>query len=355
MTHELVEMFTDPEANGWYAGAPENGEIGDAALSAGGVRQTAWVNGAHVTAYWSNQYGATVIPIDRDYRARILGTTRLEHRDVVNGTFRPDPEDSRLCSLLAECCMKVQDYKLTTVKRDEIVHLRVETERYRQPRIAWTVGGIPITGNGMVSLNVIAGTFVGHLSKFVAKTVSVQCTLADDQLTLRTVGTESNFDVVVGCAVTDGSITGNVKTNVIARPAVTIGFVGVELTVDPDYEGQRAACEKAAARLFKDLGKTTPAGKPKIGDPVELVGVLGDVPAYARIHQYERARRVIDIARVAHALLPKETAQVLTASLVSDVPALQAALAIRSMTPASPRSPEPVAPAEGAGRAERAR
>jgi hypothetical protein len=27
----------------------------------GGVKQTAWVNGVHVQAYWSNQYGATVI------------------------------------------------------------------------------------------------------------------------------------------------------------------------------------------------------------------------------------------------------------------------------------------------------
>lgn len=335
-THELVEMLSDPEADGWYADNPEKGEIGDAAVKGGDTLpqlpgQSAWVNGAHVTAYWSNQYGATIIPIDRDYKARILGTIRLDHREVVNGTFRPDPSDSRLCDLLPQCCLDMRNYKYTLVKSDEIVTLSVETQRYRQPVIAWTVEGAPVTANVVLSLNVIVETFSGHQIKSDSRTVTVQCTLLNNELTLRTIGTEANFDIMVSCTVTDGSIRGNVKTNVIARPALAVGFVGVELTVDSEYERQRVECEKAATKMFKDLGKTQPYHKAKIGDPVEFgPGILGDVPAYARLHQYERARRVIDLARMAHAVLPKETAQALTASLVSDVPALQGALAIRS-------------------------
>ena len=301
MSHELVEMLSDPESDAWYAGNAQTGEIGDAAVSSPGkIKQTAWVNGVHVQAYWSNQYGATVIPIDRDYQARILGSIKLTNRHVVNGTFRPDPEDSRLCELVPQCCIVDRDYKYTIVKRDELVRLSVETQRYRQPQLAWSVEGIPVTGNGKLSLNVLAGTFVGHKSKFVSKTVNVQCTLTNNELTLQTVGTESNFDITVSCAVTDGSITGNVRINVIAKPSTTVGFVGAELTVDPEYQRQKSECAKAAAKMFKDIAQTKP--KVKFGDPVQFEpGVLGDVPTYARLNQYARAQRAVELAYMAPA------------------------------------------------------
>jgi hypothetical protein len=204
----------------------------------------------------------------------------------------------------------------------------VDTERYRQPQLAWVVEGIAVIADGVLSLNLIVGTFDGHHSKFGPKTVTMQCKLVNGDLTLRTIGTEANFDVTVSCSVTDGSITGNVKTNVIAKPAVTVGFVGAELTVDPEYHRQRVECEKAAVNLFKDHSQSKP--KVKIGDPVEFgPGVLGDVPTYARLHQYAQAHRVIDLARMAHATLPPEVATLLTASLVADVPALQSALDLR--------------------------
>ena len=331
-SHELVELLSDPEIDGWYAGNAETGEIGDAGVSPGGPKQTAWVNGAHVQAYWSNQYGATVIPIDRDYKARILGSIRLDRREAVNGTFQPDPDDNRLCELLPQCCLEKRDYKFTVVKRDEIVRLRVETERYRQPQIAWSVDGTPVPADTVLSLHVIAGTFVGHHSKFGPKTVAVKCTLANNELTLRTIATEANFDITVTCTVMDASITGNVKTNVIATPAVTVGFVGAELTVDPEYKRQRAECEHALEEMLKKagLGKSR---KAKIGDPVEFgPAILGEVPAYARLKDYGHARRVVDLARMAHAVLPAEAAAAITATLLSDAPALQAALATRTGT-----------------------
>jgi hypothetical protein len=332
MSHELVELLSDPEATTWYAGnTPDGAEIGDAAVSNGpnGQKQTAWVSGVHVQAYWSNQYGATVIPIDRDYQARIRGTIKLDKRAVENGTFKPDPQDSRLCNLLPQCCLAAKDYKYSIVKRDEVVHLSIETQRYRIPQLAWTVGGIPITFNTTLSLDVIAGTFAAQHSHFGPRTVSVQCQLQNNELTLRTVGTDANFDIAVSCSVTDGSIVGNVRTNVIAKPILTIGFVGAELTVDSDYEHQRAECEKAAAKMFKDMPQTK--ATVKIGDPVEFSPtVLAELPAYARVQQYDRARRAVSLSQMAYASLPKETAKALTASLLHDVPALQAAISVQS-------------------------
>ncbi|MGA7317454.1 MAG: hypothetical protein WBX22_26185 [Silvibacterium sp.] len=336
MSHELVELLSDPELSTWYAGndpTADGAEIADAAVSTDPTgkknKQTAWVSGVHVQAYWSNQYGATVIPIDRDYQARINGTIKLDKRTVENGTFLPDPEDSRLCDILPQCCLLIQDYKYTIVKRDETVRLRIETQRYRTPVLAWTVEGKPVTANTTLSLDVIAGTFNKQHAHFAPKTVSVQCELKNNELSLHTVGTDANFDIAVSCSVTDGSIVGNIRTNVIAKPILTIGFVGAELTVDPDYEHQRAECEKAAAKMFKNIPNTK--SKVKIGDPVEFSPtVLVELPAYARVQQYDRARRAVSLSQMAYASLPKETAKALTASLLHDVPALQAAISAES-------------------------
>ena len=331
MSHELVELLSDPEASTWYAGnnpSAPGAEIGDAAVS-NGAKQTAWVSGVHVQAYWSNQHGATVIPIDRDYMARINGTIKLDNRTVENGTFRPDPEDSKLCAILPQCCIDARDYTYTIVKRDETVRLRIETQRYRIPVLLWSVEGRAITSNTTLALDVIAGTFNKQHSHFVSETVSVQCELGKDELVLRTVGTEVNFDISVSCSVTDGSIVGNIRTNVIAKPLLTIGFVGAELTVDPEYEHQRSECLKTAAKMFESVPQTTP--KVKIGDPVEFSPtVLAELPAYARVRQYDRARRAVRLSQMAYASLPKEAAGALTASLLHDVPVLQAAILAQS-------------------------
>jgi hypothetical protein len=331
MSHELVELLTDPEGTTWYAGnnpSANGAEIGDAAVSSG-TKQTAWVSGVHVQAYWSNQHGATVIPIDRDYQARINGIIKLDKRTVENGTFRPNPEDSKLCAILPQCCIVSKDYKYTIAHRDETVRLRIETQRYRIPVLAWTVEGHSITANTTLALDVIAGTFNKQHAQFVSKTVSVQCVLEKNELVLSVAGTEANFDISVSCSVTDGSFVGNIRTNVIAKPVLTIGFVGVELTVDPEYEHQRSECSKAAEKMFKRVPQTRPTVK--IGDPVEFSAtVLAELPAYARVQQYERARRAVRLSQLAYASLPEEAARAMTASLVHDVPALQAAIAAQS-------------------------
>jgi hypothetical protein len=343
-SHELVELFTDPEGTGWRAGNADQGEIGDAAMS-GTTKQAAWVNGARVQAYWSNQYGATVIPIDRDYAARITGTTRVEKQTRRDGTFTPDPKDSHLCDLVPDCCIEKKNYWYFVSNRDEIVHLNVETTRYRQPVIAWKVADTPVTNDVVLSLDVLGGTFDGHIPRFLPQTVQVRCTVVGTELSLETVGTECNFDLQVGCTVTDGSIDGNVKINVIAKPSVAIGFVGTALTMDPEYTNQKKACEKAAKAKIGSAAGKLPQGKPKFGDPVQFGSeVEGEIPAYARLHEYKRAKNAIDLARLAYGTLPHETARLLTNSLISNVPALQAAIAVRAENERNTKAPPKVAP-----------
>jgi hypothetical protein len=57
--HELVEVVTDPYANGWTdpTKTPENGEIADLALST-----TTWLNGYFVQGVWSNRFNGPVLP-----------------------------------------------------------------------------------------------------------------------------------------------------------------------------------------------------------------------------------------------------------------------------------------------------
>ena len=296
MSHELTELFTDPESDGWYSGGSSGtGEIGDlAAEPVSGVKQAAWVNGVHVQAYWSNRHNANVIPIDRDYRAQIVGTIKVDKRTVTHGTFRPDESDSRLCHLIPACCLADHDYAYTTIQRDETATLRADTQRYRQPKVAWMVEGQPITVDGPVTVSVIGSTFSGRKESSAPASITLQCHLSGNDLVLKVVGTNTNFDLTVGCSVTDASITGTVTTNVVAKPQVSVGFVGVDVQVDPEYLKQRVACEKAAIKMFRDLGKTTPRGKPRPPGPVETdPGLLASLPAYVRQHQYERARRAV--------------------------------------------------------------
>jgi hypothetical protein len=321
LSHELVELFTDPEPpTGWYAEPAEKGEISDAGVS-GTTKQTAWVNGAHVQSYWSNRHSATVIPIDRDYEAQIRGVTSEESRRVLEtGTFRPDLSDSAACEKVPACCMEDRDYAWTLVGFDELATLRLHTNRYRQPKAVWTIEGFPVTGTGSLPLNLLVGGFTGRAAAMRRTIVTINYTAQDEVLELRTSDSRANFDIRIGCSVTDASITGNVKTNVIAEPSVVIGFVGVQLVLDSDYNRQRTACFKALIELYNQnhdrLDKV-----PGRGDPINY-DVIAQLPAYARIEQYRQAQGALILAQMAKVLLPPESAQSYASSLVNQIPVL---------------------------------
>jgi hypothetical protein len=326
MSHELVELFTDPEGDGWYAPG-DNGEVGDAAVSRsvnGIVKQSAWVNGARVQAYWSNRHAATVIPIDRDYQARIRGAIIAEGVKVLErGTFRPDPQDTALCDLIPACCLPDRDFRYEIAGHDEVIRLHIQTQRYRQPTCTWTIEGIEFHDTGAASFNVIAQRFAGRRSTTEPIQVRVAYAATPTTLELRAVGEKMNFDLTVGCAVTDGSIVGNVRVNVVATPTVRVGFAGAELILDPEYVRGRKDCMKAVADAFGRVGDVGIPRRPRPGEPVILdPGLLAQLPAYTRVTHYQAAREAILMARMAAAVLPTEVAQAYAISLASDVPAL---------------------------------
>ena len=136
----------------------------------------------------------------------------------------------------------------------------------------------------------------------------------------------------MGCTVTDGSITGNVATNVIATPTVTIGFACAELLLEKAYTRQKSACLTAMLRRYihnyKPLGRI----RPEEGinwDPSEL---LRDRPAYFLPTHYQQLRWLTKVGRAAHAMLDPEEATRFTQAL-----AVEAAVLARTL-------PAPVAP-----------
>lgn len=155
--------------------------------------------------------------------------------------------------------------------------------------------------------------------------VTVQFTESNGVLEIKTDKVDANFDLPVGCSVRDGSTTGNVRVDVIASPSVVIGFVGSELVLDWAYVQARDACHQAISNLFKDAEKKTKFKRPRPGDQVELdPSVLVEVPAWARLTEFERARQAIYIASIAEAKLPRDAADTFIHSLVDTTPALQA-------------------------------
>jgi hypothetical protein len=79
---------------------------------------------------------------------------------------------------------------------------------------------------------------------------------------------------------------------------------------------------------------------PKLGDPVQLdPALLGEVPAYARVRQFERARQTVALSEMAARLLPAEEARAYAEALLRLIPALDAARAAGHRAPAVP---EPV-------------
>ncbi|HEX8509800.1 MAG TPA: hypothetical protein VF635_09950, partial [Propionibacteriaceae bacterium] len=76
LSHELVELLTDPEADGWHTERDGgNNEVSDAGRSAGVGYQTALVGGARVQSYWSQARNRTVIPLEHGYRAQLTAVT----------------------------------------------------------------------------------------------------------------------------------------------------------------------------------------------------------------------------------------------------------------------------------------
>lgn len=295
---ELAEMFTDPIASAWWCAASAF-EIGDAEFSQGNTRQTARVNGVRVDAYWSNQDAATVIPVDRDYRARLRArVSPTASVELDSGTLRPTDREKTFCQI------EDKDDAWRITGWDETATISVETGRFAQPRAHWVVAGQPVSGSGRlsVSVGVEQFVFVGpdiHPGAIYAQTNEVlEFVATDTTLTLTTDNAYANFDVTVEARVEETDFTGNVRTRQlqrVRRPRVR----GSRLFIDPAYARAADSCQLHLKDLF---GLVDGPVTPHPGDPVFAI------PAYAGVERAVRVQNLLQWAVAAERTASQETA-----------------------------------------------
>lgn len=326
LSHELSEILTDPEGDAWRL-APEIGtrtEICDVAFS-GGTKQNAFVNNVQVEAYWSDIHGANIIPIDRDYaaclRARITEDTRSF---ADSGSFRPEPAESAACPDIRECCFSDRDFEWRRYTVNETARVRLDTKRFKKPVAAWTINGTAVSGRSNLTINVQADGFVGRVPTSAIQPVTVHFNARPDGIDVWTSNAALNFAIVMGCSVTDGSITGKVAVNVVATPTIVVDFIGAVLLLEDAFIEQQARCWTAMIRRF--AVNYEPTGKPGPGEKINFVQELmaqQTLPAYIRPSQYQQLRLASRAARAASAVLSLDAAAAFARSLVDTEPVLR--------------------------------
>lgn len=335
--HELIEMLTDPEADGWRREPLDaNCEICDwsnSTVSGGAVRQRAWVSDVRVQSYWSIRHGATVIPIDPDYGAQLEAkVTESDRREVSRGTLSPDPAVRRACPTISACCIADDHYEYVVYSVSETARVRLNWTRYKTPRASWSIRGIAVSGSGTVQVAVPVDGYSGADPVTSVRRVSIGYTASDTVLDLTVNDPGGNFDLAVSCRVVDASIVGNVATNVVATPSIVVGFIGAELVADANYVAALSRCYKAMLDKYTD--DFHPMGRPGPGDPIKYDPTVLNVglPAYAGLTGHQQLQDTGKLIRAAANLLDADDANAFVGHLVRSQPALVRTLQGRSLT-----------------------
>jgi hypothetical protein len=338
LSHELVEILTDAELDGWHTDPYDRsrGEIADIGASslvnADGlsetVQQSAWVNDVKVTSYWSNRHNACVVPIDRDYGALLTYQISETRRSLADeGTFRPSAADRAACPEVPACCIEDRDYRWAEYDVTETAHIELQHTRYRTPSASWSINGQVVSfGEDTLDLTVDIDEFNGLNTVATTKRIHVDYVAHSRYLDLTVKGARGNFDLHVGCSVRDLSINGNLTTNVIAAPEVMVGFVCAVIELEQSYLDQIEHC--LTAMLHRYTERRVPTGRTLHRDPINYDPNIEDaiLPAYARIAQYRQARRLRSLIPAANYLLGPEAARLFIERAIDRVPAMSGAM-----------------------------
>jgi hypothetical protein len=331
LSHELVEMLTDPERDGWRWDPIHKffTEISDRLFAPEGDFQTIFVNGVQVQSYWSRRHGAPVIPIDRDYGAQLSVTIKeTSRKNTDTGEFELTPEERTAACRpdLPECCYEDRKYQWFLYSIDEIARVRLNKRRFVSPKMDnWQINGKPVSGEGDLPITSEAVSFDGLTAVHSpVKTLSIHYKVVPSGIDITTNSLDANFSVTVGCAVTETAITGNNLNNVIALPSIEVPFTCAEALPEDAYTNRLSRCLTAMARRFDVQYK--PTGKPGRGEPINFIAELlkqEPLPAYVRPSHYAQVRLAVKAMRAANALLPADLAKQFGQSLVRRIPALQ--------------------------------
>lgn len=337
MSHEVVEMLTDPEATAWCTPSPDDGrfEISDAGVSVNAStteRQTAFVNGVHVQSYWSVEDNATIIPIDSGYQAQLRSRIHATGRHIsASDRFRPTAEDNRFCSdAFPQCCMADKDYEWRAYAVDEAATITVNTQRYRRTSLSWTINGHSLGDSPTMTVTVQVDRYVGRSLKSGEQTVTLQCRRLPTGLEIKSSG--KNFAIDVGCAVRERDITGNVRLDgggLVATPQITLGFNGSELRYDDDYIRQKGACLAAMIRQYDVQYMPSKRIRPEEGINFRMTDLLKDMPAHVRPSQFAALQWIARAAFASQSLRGAEVSQHAIRQLIAEAPALARNLDVR--------------------------
>lgn len=329
MSHEIAEMLTDPESDGWHTeNDTATNEVSDAGFSGGtaaapGTQQTAFVNGCRVQSYWSNTHRATIIPMDHDYKARLrVRVHELRRQPLADGTFRLEADDQVGCPEFAACCLEDREYAWRVYGLDERARITLDTQRYAIPVSIWRINATPVSGSGTITLHLDVETFAGRTASTANRPVTLRFDARADRLDIFADNPGGNFDVVVTCSVRDGSITGNVATDIVCSPSIVVGFACAELQLENAYNRQKEACLRAM--LDKYVVQYKPMGRirPEEGINWDPRRLLQDIPAHLGPTGYAGLRWLADAGRAAGAVLPPERAARFQRKLANDATVL---------------------------------
>ena len=253
-SHELVELLTDPEMDGWYVDQlAEKGELVDlCAVQAG------WVDGVLAAAYWSSSDAACVIPT-RPLSVRIDGTIRVNGtKEAGSGNYSPQ-STTGLKHFVPACHLENNQYPWTLTQRVEIGEIMATATGFHTPSYTWTVAGIQVA-QGPSRVQPTLDLTIEHPEgpQAARQPVDLAINAEGARLTITNDSAVANFDLPIAVTVTEAPR--NYLTpaqNGSRTTAVVAPFVGAELAIGGTYAADLARCKQAALEFWKATNPAT--------------------------------------------------------------------------------------------------
>ena len=321
MSHELVEAISDPFDSGWHQTAPPS--AGNAGQISDVCNQNGVVDGVAVTAYWSAQAAACVIPTSRP-RSVVLSSLQTTH-EAHDGPKRHGFVD------LGPLCGggRLFDFVERTFRNELIVSAKIDG--FEQPVVDWVLDDRPVAilqGSINVALNwdpepPPSKGAAAPVKPATGAVNTVRGGPSSPQIRITVGPNVGNMSFRVTATVTEKFDAAGTKGRGFAtrRTAILdLDLHNQEINFSPEFNDAHQNCERVK-HLFDGNGVVI--GPPKPGDPG---GLIARVVQVLRDQSAERAAGLRNLAVAVKGVRPE-----LAATLVS--------LAERSEARLGPQAP----------------